>query len=699
VYEHADQSWRKQPKVISDATVARIGRRIADYSRKHALSTVHVIMHGGEVLLAGPKRLQGIARELNEALDGVAKLDLRIHTNGVLLNEEFCEVFEAANIKVGVSLDGDRVANDRHRRYANGRSSYDQVIAAITLLRDRYPHLYAGLLCTIDIRNDPIRVYEALLALKPPRIDFLLPHATWDRPPLRPEGADTAYADWLIAIHDRWRSDGRPIAIRLFDSITWNARGRIGGTESLGLSPSDLIVIETDGSYEQVDSLKVAYDGAPAMNMDVFSHSLDEAMEHPGVAARQGGITALSADCQACPVVASCGGGLYAHRYRTGTGFANPSVYCSDLRKLVAYVEGAARPRHTFPADALDAMARAGTGPREVELVQGPQLSLTRMLVASAGSAAADRPVRSLLTDLERAHRDIADQVFRYPFVRSWAARRAGRDPAARVAVPGHLGAVAAAIAIRAGESVRVTVPVRNGAVHLPTVGRMLVTDAASALVETAPGAFTVRAGTALLDQGSAAWQPVRTLEAQEFTLPLDDVDPHRDCYPGAPLDRLDDGEFAEWRETFTDAWKLLAAEYPEQAAAIREGIQAVTPMSGPPGRFAIDRHAYGAVALSRCVDAETLAKCLVGGFASAQLTALRDLFDLTGRDARAADELNEAYVLLATAPLMDRSAGKAALEQVLRTVDRLNGESLPDVGRRFRSGMRAAALAGVPNR
>ena len=32
---------------------------------------------------------------------------------------------------VGISLDGDRAANDLHRRYANGRSSYDQVLRAV----------------------------------------------------------------------------------------------------------------------------------------------------------------------------------------------------------------------------------------------------------------------------------------------------------------------------------------------------------------------------------------------------------------------------------------------------------------------------------------------------------------------------------------------------------------------------------------
>ena len=101
-----------------------------------SLPAVQVILHGGEPLLAGPARLRRIITTLRAALDGVCDLDLRIHTNGVLLTS-VCALFAEHQVKVGISIDGDRAANDRHRRYADGRSSYDQVIRAIGLLRTR----------------------------------------------------------------------------------------------------------------------------------------------------------------------------------------------------------------------------------------------------------------------------------------------------------------------------------------------------------------------------------------------------------------------------------------------------------------------------------------------------------------------------------------------------------------------------------
>ncbi|HEU4426773.1 MAG TPA: radical SAM protein, partial [Pilimelia sp.] len=43
--------------------------------------------------------------------------------------------------------------------------------------------------------------------------------------------------------------------------------------------------------------------------------------------------------CLACPIHRVCGAGHYAHRYRAGEGFHNPSVYCADLRRLITHVQ------------------------------------------------------------------------------------------------------------------------------------------------------------------------------------------------------------------------------------------------------------------------------------------------------------------------------------------------------------------------
>jgi uncharacterized protein len=269
-------------------------------------------------------------------------LEFGMQTNGVLLYAAFLRQLLRLRIRVGVSLDGDQLAHDRHRTYRSGRGSYDRVVRALRLLGEPdFSHLLSGLLATIDLANDPVVTYESLLEFQPPSVDFLLPHGNWSAPPPgRPaDPAATPYADWLIPIFDRWYSAaGRETGVRFFEEIINLLLGGRSAVESIGLTPVNLIVVETDGTLEQVDSLKAAFDGAPETGLNVFDHAFDAAMEHPSIVARQLGRDGLSATCRSCPVVDVCGGGLYPHRYRRGAGFLNPSVYCPDLLHLVGHI-------------------------------------------------------------------------------------------------------------------------------------------------------------------------------------------------------------------------------------------------------------------------------------------------------------------------------------------------------------------------
>ncbi|MEV7013601.1 FxsB family cyclophane-forming radical SAM/SPASM peptide maturase [Streptosporangium sp. NPDC051022] len=619
VYEHADQSWRGRPKVVSDRTVTQAVTRIAEHVSAHALDRVHVVLHGGEPLLAGRDRLGRIAAELRGRLGGLCALDLRVHTNGVLLDERTLDVFAEHDVKVGVSLDGDRAANDRHRRYADGRSSYDQVIAAVGLLRRR-PELYAGLLCTIDVANDPVAVYHALAELEPPRVDFLLPHATWDAPPARP--TPTAYADWLIEIFETWLSEGARLPVRMFESIIRTSRGDSSLTESLGLEPSDLVVIETDGGYEQADSLKTAFDGAPATGLDVFGHELDAVAAHTGVLARGQGLGGLCDTCRACPVVDSCGGGLYAHRYRTGSAFANPSVYSADLLKLITHVRSrTTMPTHAVPYGTIDALAGGYGDDRDVACLAASQRTLRRGLLAGVH---AHRPAVTgwdLLTRLDTEHREVVDEVLDHPYVRAWAVECL-RD----AAHAGHLANIAAAAAIRAGARAAITVRVLDGMVHLPTLGAL----------EAGPGAtarlLVDEEGFELVGDRGAAWHPVRRLVAGDFSVTLEDTDPYRACHGHRVAARLSPDEVAAWQRAFTRAWELIESDHPAYAPGLRAGLSTLTPLAAPErggDASSTARHAFGAVAAALPDDPATLALLMIHEFQHVKLGAVLDIVDL----------------------------------------------------------------------
>jgi uncharacterized protein len=356
MYEMADQSWRRQPARMPRAVLDQAAGRIAEHAAAHRLDRVRVILHGGEPLLAGPELITYAVTAIQAAMPDGIRADLGIQTNGVGLDAAYLRLFGQLGLRVGVSLDGNADAQDRHRRHRDGRGSHDEVAAALRLLGSpEFRHLFSGLLCTIDTRNDPLATYAALLDFHPPMADFLLPHGNWSSPPRdrRPGAAETPYASWLIAIFDHWyRSPGPRLRIRLFTEIIHLLLGGASETETVGLSPVAVLVVETDGSIEEEDALKSAYPGAPATGLHVGRHSFDEALLRPSVAARQIGVLALCEECRSCPVYRVCGGGHYAHRYRAGTGFASPSVYSPDLFRLITHIREAVEP------DITDRLAR-----------------------------------------------------------------------------------------------------------------------------------------------------------------------------------------------------------------------------------------------------------------------------------------------------------------------------------------------------
>ncbi|MEV4665885.1 FxsB family cyclophane-forming radical SAM/SPASM peptide maturase [Micromonospora echinofusca] len=732
VYEHPDQSWRRQPRMMAPATVRAVAERIAEHAAAHRLDGVRVVLHGGEPLLAGAARLDATAATLRRVIEAVARLDLRMQSNGVLLTPATCEVLVAHDVKVGISLDGDRAANDRHRRYANGSSSHRQVLRALSLLRSpAYRTSYAGILCTVDLANDPIRVYEALLAEEPPHVDFLLPHANWDNPPARPDGRTTPYADWLLAVHRRWLADGRPVPIRLLESLLSTASGHGSRSEAVGLSPADLVVVETDGTFEQVDSLKSAFDGAAATGLDVFRHRVDDAAAHPAIAVRQSGLAGLCATCRACPVVRHCGGGLYAHRYRAGSGFDNPSAYCPDLLKLVRVVTAAApvADEPTRPADPLDERvlddlaSGAGSAASAAQLA-AVHLAMVRALLVTLSERAAGDPVAAdgwrLLVHLDDAHPDAVRAVLAHPFVRRWARRC--RDGAAELS---YLACVAAAAAVRAGVRADLPVPVRDGVVSLPTLGALavgcergvvrLVTDDGD--VRLAGRRVTADAGhdgDPARDDGSDGWLPVRSLRVGGGRLLLEDTDPHRECYDLPVAPRLSGAAALRWTRQVERAVRRIDAEAPGYAAGVRTLLRAVVPLRAAPAgrsRSAAAGAAFGAVAIMPVPDDATLAVLLVHEVQHLKLGAVRDVCTLFERDGNQtlrvpwreeprplAEVLHGAYARLAVADVWRHRPGPAAGGHFRRyrawtdgALDALLGvDALTATGERFLRGMRA---------
>ena len=258
-----------------------------------------------------------------------------------------------------------------------------------------------------------------------------------------------------------------------------------------------------------------------------------------------------------------------------------------------------------------------------------------------------------------------------HPYVRAWAVRCLGLAPAAgrdedhaadgAAADLGHLSAVAAAAAARARIGTSLMVPVVDGAVHLPTLGRLVLGPPAhgwdhgagqgemavvsvitnAVIIRVADDYWTIdRPGLLAGGTGAAAvagtrlasWQPVRVLSGDGYRVLLEDTDPYRDCYPWRPAPRLPDDEAGRWQQAFGEAWRVIVADHGPYAASLSAGLTTLTPLASTGSSHPVSaaaRQAFGAVALARPADPVTLARLLIEEVQVGKAGAVLDLCDL----------------------------------------------------------------------
>lgn len=338
---------------MSRRVAERAANAIATHVIKHGVAEIAIVFHGGEPLLAGPSRIDEYCQIVRSIVP--ARVEFGIQTNATLLNERLLCVLAAHDVRIGVSLDGNESANDLNRRLRSGGATYARTARALELLRSRpeWARLFGGFLAVVDLRNDPRMVYEGLVSAGARSLDLLLPDSHHDGPPPRPSGGEAhiAYGRWLSRFFDYWLEGKTEIELRYFEEIIALLLGGSSSLEAIGAKSVDLIVIESDGDIEAVDTLKMVGRHVTDLGLNVARDTLDDAMAHPAVYSRMLGYAALCDTCRSCPDLEYCGGGYLPHRYGRGNGFLNPSVYYEDLRFLFGHIRERIRPHLALAAE------------------------------------------------------------------------------------------------------------------------------------------------------------------------------------------------------------------------------------------------------------------------------------------------------------------------------------------------------------
>lgn len=339
MYNHADQSWKSKPRFLSEENQSSLVSRLKEYVVACSIDSILIIFHGGEPLLFGALNIVRLASNIRTELAAVdCKVDFGIQTNGVLLKREHLDQFCEHDISVSLSIDGPEEIHNQFRLNHRGKPSFDKVFAALLLLKE-YPSVFSGCLAVINPYFPPRKLFSFFHENGIENFNILLPDANYLTPPAGREQNRDLYLDWLIGAFDCWFHDYPEIRCTFFESIIRSFNGEKGVSDALGLGDVSMLNIETDGSYHDLDVLKITAENSSDLGMHLETDPIIKAETAEKIQLHRKLLTieGLSSTCKSCKYVDICGGGSVPHRF-SANGYLNPTIYCREMYTLISHM-------------------------------------------------------------------------------------------------------------------------------------------------------------------------------------------------------------------------------------------------------------------------------------------------------------------------------------------------------------------------
>jgi uncharacterized protein len=323
---------------MSEAVYEAALRTAGEAAETNGRGRVNLVMHGGEPTLLSLSVFRRYLERADEQL-GDQLGEISLQTNGTLLDDAWLDALIAGSVGVGVSIDGPRALHDASRRDHAGRGSWQRAVESIQRMQRRGMDVGTLTVITPGARGRP--VFDFLASLGVRRMNFLLPDVSHDNfQAWYGHLGPTPVADFMIEVFDAWFERDDP---NLLVGICWDILERLLGgpglSDMFGNPTLKYVVVETDGTIEALDALKVTRAGVADTGLNVLHDRLSDLYAQETLAAQA--LTTgfeLASKCRRCRYVSSCAGGYLPHRYSSTTGFANPSVWCLDLLKLFDHV-------------------------------------------------------------------------------------------------------------------------------------------------------------------------------------------------------------------------------------------------------------------------------------------------------------------------------------------------------------------------
>lgn len=336
VFNMQDKSYLKHPKYISENTIDHIIEFLKQGALDYSLDHIGLIFIGGEPLMQKKKVFSDMCEKINKELSPLVKICFSLQTNGILIDEEWIDIFNQFNIGIGISLDGTKEQNDKFRVDHRNRGTHDRVVKKLKLMQQ----LYRGKISFLSVINDSnsaIELYNHFVnELDVKSFDFLLPDYNHENKPS--DFSAKSYGKFLKELFHEWTKDlsKKNVNIRMitaFFRALFDKTGILCGQGVARVDDLPLISIATDGELGPMDELR---NTDPKLVLDntfnVKNTTLREFLEKDIFSTLKEAQVNQPEECKNCCWKQVCNAGALVNRYSHQRKFDNPSIYCDGLK-------------------------------------------------------------------------------------------------------------------------------------------------------------------------------------------------------------------------------------------------------------------------------------------------------------------------------------------------------------------------------
>jgi uncharacterized protein len=332
---------------------------IRQYIRIQKTDDITFAWQGGEPTLLGVDFFGKAVRLQKDHACGKT-IHNTFQTNGILINDEWCQFFKANNFLVGISIDGPADLHDKYRVFKGGQATSSKVMRGLELLSNHGVQ-FNTLTCVSESNQDePLKVYRFLKGIGSRFMQFIPiverhAHKGGENAQrlISPSGTDGAhvtewsvhsrrYGTFLSAIFDEWvRTDVGRYYVQLFDVALEAWMGQMPRLCVFSEFCGNAMALEHNGDLYSCDHYVF-----PENKLGNIATSLLEDMVNAGLQVKFGidKKMRLPAFCDRCEYLFACHGDCPKHRFaRTTEGEGGLSYLCEGYKYFFKHIDNPMR--------------------------------------------------------------------------------------------------------------------------------------------------------------------------------------------------------------------------------------------------------------------------------------------------------------------------------------------------------------------